>query len=272
MMNERRYSERSKEVDLETRLTAYYGPELREQPLPPSSWLHLRSQLGRQSSSRYWFIPGLRRPRSLHYRPTMPVPGYVQEAFSRILYEARVTYVRSMLHCRFKAHVREPKVRVSPLGRCKIRLILPSQPERSIGQAELDVLLATGLARYLCRCVRRPIYTVMGFLTACAGLLAYIAIILFWRVQVAVEIVPIAILLCVLWLLHREGRTLAIQADTLVVRWLGRSQVCRGLHALVRRSSTRSRRAWFGLSLAERIDRVCGTQVAMEDECLTLVR
>src|SRR6266568_2809315 len=111
MMNERRYSERSKEVDLEMRLTAYYGPELREHQLPPSSWLHLRSQLGQQSSPKRRLIPRLRRLRGLHRRHSMSVPGYVQEAFSRILYEARATYARSMLRCAFKAHVREPKVR-----------------------------------------------------------------------------------------------------------------------------------------------------------------
>jgi len=41
-------SRRTEQPDLEERLTAYYGPQLREQPLSSASWQRLRSQLGPQ--------------------------------------------------------------------------------------------------------------------------------------------------------------------------------------------------------------------------------
>ena len=47
---------------------------------------------------------------------------------------------------------------------------------------------------------------------------------------------------------------------------------CQGLHALADRSRTASRKRWADLSLVERIGRVCGTQVRVEDQRLTLVR
>jgi hypothetical protein len=65
---------------------------------------------------------------------------------------------------------------------------------------------------------------------------------------------------------------MAMQADSLMVQWLGRGRACEGLHALADRTSTPSHSRWGELSLTERIARVCGTQVRIEDERLTLVR
>lgn len=55
-----------------------------------------------------------------------------------------------------------------------------------------------------------------------------------------------------------------------MVQWLGRSTVCQGLHALADRKHYRV--GWGEPSLAERINRICGTGVTVEDERLTLVR
>src|SRR6266568_4846904 len=132
------------QAGLEKRLSAYYGPELREQPLPESSWIRLSSTLGPQTSSRRWRIP------RLHIRRVQrrSVPAYIQTAFSRILHEARLPWSSSSLHCRFIANVRVPSVRVSLFARRNIRLTLPSNLAQSVEPSELDVLLATGLARY----------------------------------------------------------------------------------------------------------------------------
>ena len=63
-----------------------------------------------------------------------------------------------------------------------------------------------------------------------------------------------------------------LQADMLVVHWLGRSRMCHGLHALANYSSTPYRRQWSEPSLAERIERVCGPRIEANDERLTMVR
>jgi hypothetical protein len=65
---------------------------------------------------------------------------------------------------------------------------------------------------------------------------------------------------------------MAFRADELMVRWLGRSRVCQGLHILAGRRRTHRYRVWGEPSLDERIERVCGTRVEIEDERLTLVR
>ena len=53
-MNERDSIEKEERErqSLDDRLRAYYGPALQEQPLPSSSWLRLRSQLGSPRSPR----------------------------------------------------------------------------------------------------------------------------------------------------------------------------------------------------------------------------
>ena len=83
---------------------------------------------------------------------------------------------------------------------------------------------------------------------------------------------PIAIMLYTLGLLHVQGRRSVFRADAQVVKWLGRERTCRGLHALADRSRSPRRGKWGEPSLAERIKRVCGTQVTIEEDRLMLVR
>ncbi len=109
-------------------------------------------------------------------------------------------------------------------------------------------------------------------LIAIALLLASIATIIFMIQGRLATVVPIAIVLCTLWLLHVQGRRTVFRADSLVVQWLGRERTCQGLHALADRSRSPRRSRWGEPSLAERIERVCGTQVTLEEDRLMLVR
>src|SRR5215472_11999982 len=89
-------SEQPGSFDLEQRLRAYYGPQLREQPLSQASWQHLRLQLGVQE--------GTRRRRRFHQhfsqrRSRAYVPTSIQEAFARIVYEARIPAAQPALRC-----------------------------------------------------------------------------------------------------------------------------------------------------------------------------
>ena len=254
--------------DLEERLTAYYGPQLREQPLSQTSWQNVRLRLGTQESpepgrSFHWRFP---RKRSRAY-----VPASIQDTFARITYQARVPSRPSMLRFTLKPNVHEPAVHGSWFGRRKIRLILPLNAAITMGQAELDVLIATGLARSIS--ARKPIYTLGRLLLTCVVLIASLVIILFWIHHVAFVGIPLAITLYALvtWLLHLQARSIAFDADTLMVLWLGREHVCSGLHALSDRSRTPRRRRWGEPSLAERIERVCGTRVETRENQLTLV-
>ncbi len=257
----------SEQLGLEERLAAYYGPELREQPLPSTSWQRLHAQLGLRRSRRRLHLPRLRRPwrRRFHSAPV-----YVQETFVRIMHDARISYpLSSLLRCSFNA--RMPTVRVSALGRHRIKLSLPSSAEGAIGPPGLDVLVATGLARYLY--TRKPVYAIVCVLLIIAVLLASaVSILLFWMQKQLFVVFPIAILLCVLGLLHIQGRDLAFRADTLMVLWLGRTRACQGLHALADQSRSPRHARWGEPSVTERIGRVCGTRVAIDDERLTLVR
>jgi len=258
-------------LGLEDRLKAYYGPALQEQPLSSSSWQRLRLDLQRSSGRQFVH---LRPPRRFRLRRT--APAYIQSAFSRITYEARLPYAPSMLSCSMRPHIRVPGVRVFLLGRRKIRLTLPSDTARSLDPPELDVLLTTGLARY--ECMRKPAYTLRRLLLSSIIPCACVALALVWLYGLLRFVFPIALLLCcalcviTLWLLHVQGRNMAIRADGLMVLWLGRGRACQGLHALADRSRTPSRKRWADLSLVERIGRVCGTQVRVEDQRLTLVR
>jgi len=260
---------------MDDRLRAYYGPALQEQPLPSSSWLRLRSQLGSQRSPRRHFRRQWRWNMS-RFRGPRTTPGFIQDAFSRITYEAHLPYASSILSCSFKFGERVPLVRVFLLSRRKIRLILPSDAAHSVELAELDVLLATGLARYLC--MRKPVYAASRLLLRSLIPLAGVTLLLPWLHVLSYYIFPIAIIVCfvlcavALWLLHKQARSMAIQADDLMVQWLGRGRACEGLHALADRTRTPSRSRWGELSLAERIARVCGTRVRIEHERLTLVR
>jgi hypothetical protein len=258
-------SNSGKRPELDERLAAYYGPELREQPLSSASWQRLRSHLDSQHPERRRHMLRSRGPR---YRRNSSVPAYVQETFSRISYEARVSHPQPLLQC--SLNTRAPIVRVSTLGRQKIKLVLPSFAEEAIEQPALDVLVAAGLARYLY--ARKPEHIITRVLMLLAVLLAFTALLMFWRQNHLVIVFPIVVIPCIPLLLHIQGRKLAFRADSLIVLWLGRERACRGLHALAARTSRSSRRAWGEPSLVERIHRVCGTRVAVEEERLTLVR
>lgn len=263
-------SKQQEPFDLEKRLTAYYGPQLREQPLSAASWQHLRLRLDSREGAgrRHRFRWRLPRKRSRAYVPTS-----IQDAFARIAYEARIPFIPSMLRCSLRPQVDEPAVRSSWLGRRKIRLLLPLYAVNSLGQAELDVLLATGLARSIGS--RKPKYVFGRLLLAAVALMACITLILFWMHHMPLIGFPIAVALCasVAWLLHMQALSIALRADTLVVLWLGRAYVCSGLHALADRSRKPWRGGWGEPSLAERIARVCGTRVEARsiDKRLTLV-
>ena len=258
------------QTDLEKRLSAYYGPVLREQPLPTSSWARLQGKLGsRPSSSRRWWVPRLRYPHRLRRRS---VPAYVSTAFARIVHEARLPYTSSLLACRCKAGGCIPSVQVTLFARRHIRLTLPSSLGQLVGSSELDVLLATGLARYFY--VRRPAYVFLHALVVAVVLLACVALALLWKSGISYMALPIVAGLCVVILgfSYVKGRWLSFRADNLMVQWLGRSAVCQGLHALADREQRHYRVRWGEPSLTERISRICGTRVAVEDEHLTLVR
>ncbi|MFL5628524.1 MAG: hypothetical protein ACJ788_23330 [Ktedonobacteraceae bacterium] len=259
--------------NLDERLSAYYGPVLREQPLPPSAWQDLRSRLKSRNPMRRhmhwpWHLHGRRFVKQKAASP------FIESAFTRIIYEARLRRSSSILAYSFKARQRQPQVRVILLARHNIRLKLPMRPP--LEPAELDVLLATGLARYLC--MRRPAYIVKRCLGYSLMALAGVALVWPWLTKNPFLVFSIAIALwiglcsIVLWLLHRQGRQIALQADSLMVLWLGRGHVCRGLHALEARSRHPTRRGWGELSLTERIAHVCGSEVPMQHERLTLVR
>jgi hypothetical protein len=260
-------SSSGKQLELDKRLAAYYGPELREQPLSSASWQRLRSQLNTRRSTRHRQRSHLRG--RWHRRQSF-VPAYVQETFSRISYEARVPYPQSLLQCSLNTRVYAPSVRISTLGRHKIKLVLPSIAEGAIGQPGLDVLVAAGLARYLY--ARRPEHIITRVLMLFAVLLAFTALLMFWRQNHLVIVFPVVVIPCIPLLLHMQGRRLAFRADSLIVLWLGRERTCRGLHALAARTPSSSRRTLGEPSLVERIHRVCGNHVAVEEERLTLVR
>lgn len=256
-------------ADWESRLTAYYGPELPEQPLPQTAWLRTQANLGLQRSPRQIRIRWIFRRR---YRRSRRVPAYIQDAFSRIGHEARIQGRSPVLLCSLKAAGGVPEIHSSFLGRGLIKLVLPPGAAVSMERAMLDVLLATGLARYFY--ARRLENWLPWILLAIVVALNFEMLMLWVVYKHSPLALPIAMLCCaiVVGLILVQRRRLVFRADELMVRWLGRSRVCQGLHILANRSPSR-RQVWWGEpSLAERIKRVCGTRVEVEDERLTLVR
>lgn len=278
MANEEKFTkrERGEEFNLDERLADFYGPQLHEQPLSAASWTRVRSQLSTRRSLKPRLIHWLRR----HGYRTIgqeSVLLFVQHAFTAIVYEARLPqalYAPTMLHCSFKARVRMPKVQTRLVGRRKIKLTLPAKELRSIEPPELDVLLATGLTRLFC--MRKRAYAWQRFLVLSIEPLALMVLVVLWLRGLPAQAIPIAITLCVLlglvvvWCLHLLRKRMAISADVLMVQWIGRGRACQGLHLLAGRG--KETRSWGEPTLTERIARVCGTQVAVEDEWLTLVR
>ena len=263
-------SRQKEQVDLESRLATFYGPNLREQPLPQSTWLRVRANLSSQHSPKRTHLQAIIRRRNLGSKR---VPAYIQDAYSRVVHEARIKEQPPALHCSLKAFTRIPSVHNSFLGRRTIRLVLPPNTQDSLQPAELNVLLAAGLARYSYN--RKLEYWLPRLLLALFLALACVTFVLFAAYRYSVLPFLIAILICavIAVLVHIQRRRGVFQADKLMVRWLGRSSVCQGLHILADRSRTRRRRGvWGEPSLAERIERVCGTRVEVENDRLTLVR
>lgn len=262
-----------KERNLDEQLAALYGPPLPDQPLPASSWLEVRSRLGPRRAYRERL---LRRWHFRRQRERDRVPPFVQNAFTRIIHTAHLPFKAPVVRCIVRPRIHLPEVRASLLSRRHIWLVLPSPIEGTVEPNILDVLLATGLARYLC--MRRPGHILPQLLLYGVVLLAYVMLIFSYLKGIPLNTLLIAIGLCavlstaVFWARGRQQRAMAVRADNLVVQWLGRGRACQGLHALADRSRAPYSRRWGELSLTERIGRVCGTGVEFEQERLTLVR
>jgi hypothetical protein len=276
-MYEREPAEKAQR-DLDSRLEAYYGPDLREQPLPESAWLQLRSSLHSPRASRRlrlhpprWQIRRLMRRARMH-RSSQRTPAHVQQAFTRILHESRMPPQSCRLQYTLASNIKAPGVHITPLRR-KIQLVLPSSLTWSIDAAALDVLLATALARYYYQ--RKPVNILTRFLLVVALLGCVGAFLYFPRTAINLVIliaITLGLAVAFVGVSHLRGYSLAFRADTLMVHWLGRTRVCQGLHSLADRERSPWRWRWREPSLAERIERVCGSRVAIEDERLTLVR
>jgi hypothetical protein len=156
-------------------------------------------------------------------------------------------------------------------------LVLPANAEETLTSSELDVLVASGLARY--ESMRRFAYmrARLVLISAFPLLLAGAAGIVFWLRNVPFIVPLVGVLLCcfyvaLFWTLGRQARAMVREADTLMVQWIGRERACQGLRALAARSRHPARGRWNDLSLAERIQRICGTPAAREEEHYTLAR
>src|SRR5436309_11529974 len=99
-MNEGNFSEKESRqaVDLDQRLSAYYGPPLPEQPLATSSWQAVYSQLAPRRPLKRQFVHLFQR----RYPRRRTVPTFVQQAFTHIVDEARLPYTSAMLMCSLK--------------------------------------------------------------------------------------------------------------------------------------------------------------------------
>lgn len=269
-MNEQHHEDHQphESSDVEQRLRAYYGPPLPDQPLDPAAWQQLRQRLGSPTGARRrcrgrWRLPNRRRSTS--------VPKEIQQALSRIAEEAGVSALASRLCYTNRPCGQEPRVRGWWLGRRSIQLRLSCDAGTTLNRDELEVLLATGLARFFR--TRTPAATIGRLSLAGIGLLAGLILIVCWLDQFPLVGVLSALALSALavWVWQRQARAIVFHADTLVVRWLGRKQVCRGLHALAERSRRPEQRRWGESSLLERIERVCEATLDARNDQLTLV-
>ncbi len=183
----------------------------------------------------------------------------------------------SIVCCTLRARSSAPTLSVSRLRRHAIRLILPTGVGERLTSSELDVLVASGLARYAA--IRRPFYTLTRLLLVSAFplLLVGSAGILLWLRNVPFLVPAMGVLLCCLyaalfWVLGKQARTMVREADSVMVQWIGRARACQGLHALAARSRHPARRSWNDLAFTERIEHVCGTPAVLEEEHYTVAR
>ncbi len=275
------------EPQLEQRLSTYYGPLLKEQPLAQTAWHDLQRKLGPQ--------PRARKPIAwkhlLRRRKRQPVPEYIRNAFMHVAYEARMVHSLPTLQCGFKPGA-TPAVHVPFRLKPCICLTLPSSAMAEIEEAVLDTLLATGLARH--KLSIRWSALLRQVLCLSPALLSLLLPIFCKGSYLVLGIVLMVPLFALSWaLLSRQRRYVCLSADALAVLWLGRERICQGLHGLVNyqrvstpvRSGGRGRpknpgihrrlgtgSEWSVPSLEERIERVCGVHSTVYDERLTLVR
>lgn len=267
--------ERREDLNVDERLTAFYGPPLPEQPLPAESWMRLQSQLSQRS------FPAKRLMRRLlHRRYRRPfghaLPTLLEDTFEALVYDARLPYKQfpaRIVSYALKSRRYTPAVRVSSIGRRKIKLKLPLQP---LEPAELEVVLATGLARLLC--MRKKSNTLRYLLLTGIEPVAFLILLVWWLHGLPLYILLIAIMILAFiglgvgWSMLVFKRGIAMQADVLMVQWIGRSRACSGLHLLAGRTRTARRDGWSEPTLEERIAHVCGTRVSVERGDLTMVR
>lgn len=278
MENERQsmHEGQREETNVDERLTAFYGPPLPEQPLSAEAWMRLQSKLSMRRFAGRQLMRHFLRHRYRYVERHGHIPSFVEDAFAALVYEARLPQKRfpsQLLSCSLKTRRRTPVVRVSSIGRHRIKLLLPLRP---LEPPELDVLLATGLARFYC--MSSPANTVKRLILLGIEPVAILVCVVFWLRGLPHQFLPIAITLLILVGLGVAGslqvikRRIAMQADVLMVRWIGRSRACEGLHLLAGRARTARRSYWGEPTLEERIARVCGTRVTVEHERLTMVR
>lgn len=254
--------------DIEKRLAAYYGPALPPRVLPEAAWLKVRAQLDAvqrvSSHERRVPWPGFARSES-----GQAVPVHLQEVFTELLMRADYRRPQPTLRCSQRPRLTQPRVRTSPLRRGQIQLILPER--QALQPLEIEVLLAVGLAR--CTVASRTLVVLPRILVACGLLLAVAALPLATTERRMFWLLLAALACCVAGscLLTWQRRVITLRADCQAVQWLGREQMCRGLHQLAEHGHTQRRPVWGEPSLAERIARVCGTSASQEDKHLTLV-
>jgi len=255
-------------LDIEQRLSAYYGPALPTYPLPEDAWLRLRHALSRAEQARR---PRFVRPARHAQRARQTVPIGLQQAYATLLLQTNYRYPAPTLRVRLSSRPVQARVRTGALGRRQIGLVLPRENWQTLHKAELDMLLATGLAR--CSSISRVLFLLPRLLFA-ASLLCVLGVLPFTNMdRRAVWIFLLAVACCLLSgrVLIWQQRALAFRGDRQAVQWLGRERVCLGLHLLAEHGQPQRRSAWGEPSLVERISRVCGTPIEPKDKRLTLV-
>ncbi len=254
--------------DIEQRLRAYYGPALPAHPLPEEAWLRLSAQLSEPALTR---LLRWRLPERLSRPAYQPVPLAFQQMYATLLLQTNYRRPAPALRIRYRARLAQPRVSTGGLGRGSIKLVLPHADWQTLRQAELDMLLAAGLAR--CAVAARPLSLLPRALFA-VSLLFLLAMLPFTSVDRRAAWLFLAALACCLLsgsLLIWQQRLQAFRGDRLAVQWLGRERVCQGLHLLAEHGHASKWPAWGEPSLTERIARVCGTPAGDKDKRLTLV-
>lgn len=254
-------------LDIEQRLSAYYGPALPTYPLPDVAWLRLRHSLSLAEQARR---PRFVRPAHRSQQARQAVPIELQQAYATLLLQTNYRHPAPALRVRLSSRPVQPRVRTGALGRRQIGLVLPRENWQTLQKAELDMLLATGLAR--CSSVSRILFLLPRLLFAIS--LCILGVLPFTGMdRRAVWIFLLAVACCLLSgrVLIWQQRALAFRGDRQAVQWLGRERVCLGLHLLAEHGRPQRRPAWGEPSLVERISRVCGTPIAPNDKRLTLV-